>query len=84
MKILGPEAFAQHLVYLGGDDEGGGVDPGHGGSDTGAIGVGGLREKDITLEVAVKEVTFILEIPFQGFIFSIIIDLVNYTLPTSS
>lgn len=30
------------------------IDPGHGGSDTGAIGVGGLREKDITLEVADK------------------------------
>ena len=30
------------------------IDPGHGGSDTGAIGVGGLREKDITLEVAEK------------------------------
>ena len=30
------------------------IDPGHGGSDTGAIGVGGLREKDITLEVSQK------------------------------
>ena len=28
------------------------IDPGHGGSDTGAIGVDGLREKDITLLVA--------------------------------
>lgn len=30
------------------------VDPGHGGSDTGAVGVGGIREKDITLEVSEK------------------------------
>ena len=30
------------------------IDPGHGGTDTGAVGVGGLREKDITLEVADK------------------------------
>ncbi|MBQ8698006.1 MAG: N-acetylmuramoyl-L-alanine amidase [Schwartzia sp.] len=30
------------------------IDPGHGGTDTGAVGVGGLREKDITLEVSRK------------------------------
>lgn len=30
------------------------IDPGHGGTDTGAVGVGGLREKDVTLEVAAK------------------------------
>jgi N-acetylmuramoyl-L-alanine amidase len=28
------------------------IDPGHGGKDPGAIGVGGLREKDVTLKVA--------------------------------
>jgi len=28
------------------------IDPGHGGKDPGAIGIGGLREKDITLKVA--------------------------------
>lgn len=28
------------------------IDPGHGGRDPGAIGVGGLREKDVTLELA--------------------------------
>ena len=28
------------------------IDPGHGGSDTGAVGVDGLREKDVTLLVA--------------------------------
>jgi N-acetylmuramoyl-L-alanine amidase len=28
------------------------VDPGHGGADPGAIGVGGLREKDVTLRLA--------------------------------
>lgn len=30
------------------------IDPGHGGSDSGAVGVDGLREKDVTLEVAEK------------------------------
>ena len=28
------------------------IDPGHGGKDPGAIGIGGLREKDITLELS--------------------------------
>jgi len=28
------------------------IDPGHGGSDPGAIGVGGLREKDVTLRLS--------------------------------
>jgi N-acetylmuramoyl-L-alanine amidase len=28
------------------------IDPGHGGKDPGAIGIGGLREKDVTLSVA--------------------------------
>ena len=28
------------------------IDPGHGGKDPGAIGVGGLREKDVTLKLA--------------------------------
>jgi N-acetylmuramoyl-L-alanine amidase len=28
------------------------IDPGHGGNDPGAIGVGGLREKDVTLRLA--------------------------------
>lgn len=36
------------------------VDPGHGGKDPGAIGVGGLREKDIVLPVA-QQVAAILE-----------------------
>ena len=30
------------------------VDPGHGGTETGAIGPGGLQEKEITLEIAKK------------------------------
>lgn len=30
------------------------VDPGHGGGDPGAIGVGGSREKDLTLQIAQK------------------------------
>jgi N-acetylmuramoyl-L-alanine amidase len=36
------------------------VDPGHGGSDPGAIGIGGAREKDITLAVA-RQVTALLQ-----------------------
>jgi N-acetylmuramoyl-L-alanine amidase len=28
------------------------LDPGHGGKDTGAVGSGGLREKDVTLDIA--------------------------------
>lgn len=30
------------------------IDPGHGGSDPGAIGVGGLQEKELNLDVALK------------------------------
>ncbi len=30
------------------------LDPGHGGKDTGAIGIGGVREKDLNLAVALK------------------------------
>lgn len=30
------------------------IDPGHGGRDPGAIGINGIREKDITLDVAIK------------------------------
>lgn len=30
------------------------LDPGHGGKDMGAIGLGGTREKDINLSVALK------------------------------
>ncbi|RMI15189.1 MAG: hypothetical protein D6681_04465 [Calditrichaeota bacterium] len=30
------------------------IDPGHGGKDPGAIGVGGLREKDVVLAIALK------------------------------
>lgn len=30
------------------------LDPGHGGRDPGAVGVGGIREKDITLDIARK------------------------------
>ncbi|HBB36350.1 MAG TPA: N-acetylmuramoyl-L-alanine amidase [Cyanobacteria bacterium UBA8803] len=36
------------------------IDPGHGGKDPGAIGIGGLREKDIVLPVA-QQVASILE-----------------------
>ena len=30
------------------------LDPGHGGSDPGAVGAGGVREKDVTLDVATR------------------------------
>ncbi len=36
------------------------IDPGHGGSDPGAVGVGGLREKDVVLPIS-QEVAQILE-----------------------
>ncbi|MFZ1026106.1 MAG: N-acetylmuramoyl-L-alanine amidase [Limnoraphis robusta] len=36
------------------------IDPGHGGSDVGAVGVGGLREKDIVFPIS-QEVAQILE-----------------------
>ena len=32
------------------------VDPGHGGKDPGAIGIGGLREKDVILPISIKVV----------------------------
>lgn len=35
------------------------IDPGHGGYDSGAIGPSGLREKDVTLPVALKLATFL-------------------------
>jgi N-acetylmuramoyl-L-alanine amidase len=36
------------------------LDPGHGGKDSGAIGVAGVREKDVTLDVA-RRVALVLE-----------------------
>ncbi|WP_413161917.1 N-acetylmuramoyl-L-alanine amidase [Capilliphycus salinus ALCB114379] len=36
------------------------IDPGHGGSDSGAVGVGGLREKDIVMPIS-QQVAQILE-----------------------
>ncbi|MFO8056193.1 MAG: N-acetylmuramoyl-L-alanine amidase [bacterium] len=30
------------------------IDPGHGGSDTGATGPGGIKEKDVTLQISLK------------------------------
>ncbi|MBF0180296.1 MAG: N-acetylmuramoyl-L-alanine amidase [Magnetococcales bacterium] len=39
------------------------IDPGHGGSDPGAIGFGGLKEKDVTLEVARRVADMINHMP---------------------
>jgi N-acetylmuramoyl-L-alanine amidase len=36
------------------------IDPGHGGTDPGAIGIGGLVEKDVVLDVALRLRTFLL------------------------
>ncbi|MBW4541310.1 MAG: N-acetylmuramoyl-L-alanine amidase [Myxacorys chilensis ATA2-1-KO14] len=36
------------------------IDPGHGGPDPGAVGIGGLREKDIVLDIS-KQVTALLQ-----------------------
>jgi N-acetylmuramoyl-L-alanine amidase len=41
------------------------VDPGHGGSDPGAIGVGGLREKDVTLRLSKLLATKLRSMGFQ-------------------
>ncbi|WP_250644869.1 N-acetylmuramoyl-L-alanine amidase family protein [Paenibacillus larvae] len=30
------------------------IDPGHGGRDSGAVGVSGLKEKDVTLDIGLK------------------------------
>lgn len=30
------------------------IDPGHGGNDTGAVGAGGVKEKDIALDIAIR------------------------------
>ncbi|WP_299044671.1 N-acetylmuramoyl-L-alanine amidase [uncultured Thermosynechococcus sp.] len=35
------------------------IDPGHGGSDPGAIGIGGIREKDIVLDVGLQVAQFL-------------------------
>lgn len=42
MQVFASPAYAFKVV----------VDPGHGGSDSGAIGVGGLQEKDVNLDIA--------------------------------
>jgi N-acetylmuramoyl-L-alanine amidase len=44
IESAGPAAAATPLTIV--------VDPGHGGTETGAIGPGGLQEKDVTLEIA--------------------------------
>ena len=44
IESAGPAAAATPLTVV--------VDPGHGGPETGAIGPGGLQEKDATLEIA--------------------------------
>jgi len=36
------------------------IDPGHGGADPGALGIGGLVEKDVVLDVALRLRTFLL------------------------
>jgi len=41
------------------------IDPGHGGHDPGAIGRGGLREKDIVLDVALKLREILLKNPLN-------------------
>src|SRR5262249_51356828 len=44
IESAGPAAAATPLTIV--------VDPGHGGTETGAIGPGGLQEKELTLEIA--------------------------------
>ncbi|MFV9567050.1 N-acetylmuramoyl-L-alanine amidase [Thermoanaerobacter mathranii] len=45
MLVIKSKADTVPLIY---------IDPGHGGSDPGAIGVGGLRESDVVLGIALK------------------------------
>lgn len=45
MLVLKSEPNELPLIY---------IDPGHGGSDPGAIGIGGLRESDVVLGIALK------------------------------
>ncbi|SNX52999.1 N-acetylmuramoyl-L-alanine amidase family protein [Thermoanaerobacterium sp. RBIITD] len=45
MVVIKPDPNKKQLVY---------IDPGHGGSDPGAIGVGGIREADINLAIGLK------------------------------
>ncbi|AEM78157.1 N-acetylmuramoyl-L-alanine amidase [Thermoanaerobacter wiegelii] len=45
MLVLKSQPNEMPLIY---------IDPGHGGSDPGAIGVGGLRESDVVLGIALK------------------------------
>lgn len=45
MLVLKSQPNEMPLIY---------IDPGHGGSDPGAIGIGGLRESDVVLGIALK------------------------------
>lgn len=44
------------------------VDPGHGGKDPGAIGIGGLREKDIILPISIKVAQILRQNGVQAFL----------------
>ncbi|WP_142289548.1 N-acetylmuramoyl-L-alanine amidase [Gottfriedia luciferensis] len=45
------------------------IDPGHGGSDTGAIGVGGLREKNVVLDVGKRVETLFKDLtPYKVYL----------------
>ena len=45
MYVVKPKPNQKPLIY---------IDPGHGGTDPGAIGIGGIRESDITLGISLK------------------------------
>lgn len=56
-KRTGTDGFAKHGVL---------IDPGHGGEDPGSIGLGGVKEKTLTLEVAQeleKRIKMQLDVP---------------------
>lgn len=45
------------------------IDPGHGGKDTGAIGIGGLKEKDVVLDVSKRVETLFNDLtPYNVFL----------------
>jgi N-acetylmuramoyl-L-alanine amidase len=66
--VIGGVSVRSGRSFLGAQSEAGirrvVIDPGHGGSEEGAVGPGGIKEKDVTLQVAKKLRSKLLD---QGF-----------------
>lgn len=52
--VVKPNSFDLNRAYSQIDGKIIIIDPGHGGRDPGAVGFGGLREKDVTLDIALR------------------------------